>query len=201
MNLFKNLNISPLKQLLLMTSFLGASIQYANAEVTLEDQIKITDIGLHFDGQDVGFNVPDNGTDKYDYHFGRNISAHGDAVKTYKHYVFMTWYRGGKDDRHVMLSRYNTATGKVKHIEFPHQHTGFRGDWWIGESHNTIGLAVSPQNGTIHIVYDMHAYDNNKYDGKFKDDYFRYSYSVAGAAEVSDEEFTLEKFVKDTKLN
>lgn len=174
---------------------------HANAQVSLETQIKITDNALHFDGKNLDFSnfeKPDSTTKKYDYFFGPNISAHGDAVKTYKDYAFMTWYRGGKDDRHVMLSRYNKVTGVVKTIEFPHQHTGFRGNPLVGESHNTIGLAVSPVNGTIHMVYDMHAYDNNNHGGKFKDDYFRYSYSVPGAAGVADKDFTLDKFVKDT---
>lgn len=183
-----------------MSALLSLSSTQANADVTLESQVKISDYGLHFDGTNLDYgNVgnPDTGA-KYDYFFGPNISAHGDAVKVYKHYVFMTWYRGGKNDRHVMLSRYNTQTGNIATIEFPHQHTGFRGDPLVGESHNTIGLAVSPVNGTIHMVYDMHAYDNNNHGGKFKDDYFRYSYSVAGAADVSDSEFKLNKFVKDT---
>ncbi|WAJ71703.1 Ig-like domain-containing protein [Catenovulum adriaticum] len=182
----------------LLTAALLLTTANVNADVTLESDTKIADNGLYFDGSNVGYNVPNNGTDVYDFHFGRSISAHGDAVKTYKHYVFMTWYRGGKDDRHVMLTRLNTLTGKTVDIEFPHQHTGFRGDWWIGESHNTIGLAVSPINGTIHMVFDMHAYDDNNYDGKFKDDFFRYSYSVPGAAELPDADFTLDKFVKDT---
>nr|WP_081754283.1 BNR-4 repeat-containing protein [Catenovulum agarivorans] len=179
---------------------LGLSISPASAQVTLETQVKITNKGLHFDGDDLNYgNVgnPDTGS-KYDYFFGRSISAHGDAVKVYKHYVFMTWYRGGKYDRHVMLSRYNTKTGSIATIEFPHQHTGFRGNPLVGESHNTIGLAISPINGTIHMVYDMHAYDNSNHGGKFKDDYFRYSYSVPGAADVSDSNFKLNKFVKDT---
>ncbi|MBU2883529.1 BNR-4 repeat-containing protein [Psychrosphaera sp. B3R10] len=176
-----------------------ASLQL-NAAVTLETQVKIADNGLYFDGVDLDYgNVHTANTgDKYDFFFGRSISAHGDAVKSYKHYVFMTWYRGGKDDRHVMLTRLNTVTGSTVDIEFPHQHTGFRGDPLIGESHNTIGLAVSPINGTIHMVYDMHAYDDNNHDGKFKDDFFRYSYSVAGTADVADGDFTLDKFVKDT---
>ncbi|WP_395345504.1 BNR-4 repeat-containing protein [Ningiella sp. W23] len=178
-----------------------ASASFADAQVTLETQVKVTDDGLHFNGKDLNFgNLDTASTDAevYDFFFGRNISAHGDAVKTYKHYVFMTWYRGGKQDRHMMLSRYNTQTGTIASVEFPHQHTGFRGDPNIGESHNTIGLAVSPINGTIHMVFDMHAYDNNNHGGKFKDDFFRYSYSVVGAADVSDNEFTLDKFVKDT---
>ncbi|MGJ8691818.1 MAG: BNR-4 repeat-containing protein [Thalassotalea sp.] len=189
------------KCLLLISSTLAMILQQSHAEVTLEQQVKITDQGLHFNGQDLDFGTvgnPNTSPDQYDYFFGKNISAHGDAVKTYKNYVFMTWYRGGKDDRHVMLSRFNTDTGVVKNIEFPHQHTGFRGDPLVGESHNTIGLSVSPVNGTIHMVYDMHAYDDNNHDGKFKNDYFRYSYSIAGAAEASDAEFTLAKFVKDT---
>lgn len=171
-----------------------------NASVTLESQVEIADNGLYFDGVDLGYDNVDSADtgEKYDFFFGRSISAHGDAVKSYKHYVFMTWYRGGKYDRHVMLTRYNTLTGTTVDIEFPHQHTGFRGDPLVGESHNTIGLAVSPVNGTIHMVYDMHAYDDTNHDGKFKDDYFRYSYSVAGTAEVIDSEFTLDKFVKDT---
>ncbi|WP_016956457.1 BNR-4 repeat-containing protein [Catenovulum agarivorans] len=176
-----------------------------NAAVTLESDYKIADNALHFDGKrDSNSDIKDY-TDQqfisdsqYHYHFGPSISAHGDSVKTYKHYVFMTWYRGGKDDRHVMLSRLNTKTNTIKTIEFPHRHTGYLGDWWIGESHNTIGLAVSPVNGTIHMVYDMHGYDDTTARKAFKDDYFRYSYSLAGTAEVSDDEFTLDKFVKDT---
>ncbi|MDP5030936.1 MAG: BNR-4 repeat-containing protein [Paraglaciecola sp.] len=201
MTLFKIKSISPLKTLLIMASFIGGSLQGANAEVTLEKQVKISDEGLHFNGKSLDYGnlaTANTSTDTYDYFFGRNISAHGDSVKPYKNYVFMTWYRGGKDDRHVMLSRYNTTTGVTKTIEFPHKHTGFRGDPNIGESHNTIGLAVSPINGTIHMVFDMHAYDDNNHGGKFKNDYFRYSFSVAGAADVPDEQFTLDQFVKDT---
>lgn len=213
----KKLNLNKLTQLkpLVFLSVFGALTPAVQAEVTLETQVKIADNALHFDGKDVDKisltqqeMIDDT---QYHYKFGGSISAHGDAVKIYKHYVFMSWYRGGKDDRHVMLSRYNTKTGSVKTIEFPHQHTGFQGRWWIGESHNTIGISVSPLNGTIHMVYDMHAYGDssvpgNKYgditkypDEPFKNDFFRYSYSLPGAAEVADEEFTLEKqFVKDT---
>ncbi|MBD1390748.1 BNR-4 repeat-containing protein [Neiella sp. HB171785] len=171
----------------------------ANAEVRLESSTKIADNALHFDGVKVGAGTPDNGTDKYDYLYGPQISAHGDSVKTYKHYVFTTWYRGGKDDRHVMLTRYNTLTGTKATIEFPHQHTGYIGERHIGESHNTIAVAISPINGTIHLLYDMHGYSPwRPSDGEFKNDYFRYSFSYEGAAEVSDENFTLDQFVKDT---
>ena len=174
------------------------------AQVTLEKEVKITDLGLHFNGSfQSDRNVPDNGTpDSYSYVFGRNISAHGDAVKTYKHYVFMTWYRGGKLDRHMMLSRYNTITGTLATIAFPHRHTGFQNRWWLGESHNTIAVGISPLDGTIHLLYDMHAYSATRpTDGSLANDYFRYSYSVKNAALLSDDEFTLNKFVKNTNGN
>ncbi|GBL04955.1 BNR-4 repeat-containing protein [Glaciecola sp. KUL10] len=184
----------------LLFSLLTVGFSQAYADVVLEKQVKITDDGLHFDGKDLNHGNIDSADpgEKYDFFFGPNISAHGDAVKTYKHYVFMTWYKGGKSERNVMLSRYNTQTQTIATIEFPHRHTGFRGNPLIGESHNTIGLAVSPNNGTIHMVYDLHAYDDNNHDGKFKDDFFRYSFSVENAADLPDDQFTLDKFVKDT---
>ncbi|WJJ97753.1 BNR-4 repeat-containing protein [Algibacter luteus] len=169
-----------------------------NSQVVLENEIKITDLGLHFDGSKVTSGASNTGDNApYDYFFGRSISAHGDCIKTYGDYVFMTWYRGPKADRHVMLTRYNTLTGTMATIEFPHRHTGYQNKWWIGESHNTIAVAVSPIDGSIHLLYDMHAYSNSRpSDGSLSDDYFRYSYSIAGVASVSDAEFTLDKFVE-----
>lgn len=165
-----------------------------NAQVTLEKEIKITDLAMYFNGNRVPITTTENSTTGYDYLYGRTLTPHGDCIKTYKQYVFMSWYRGGKQDRHVMLTRYNTETGSMKTIEFPHQHTGYKGLWWLGETHNTIAIAISPINGTVHMVYDMHAYSNS---GDFVNDYFRYSYSVGNAAELPDEDFTLDKFVKD----
>ena len=197
-------NIHQLSITLLFTAALSscaASTSGINNYVSLIEEIKITDNGLHFNGKKLTHGTLEKAStdnDSYDFFFGRNISAHGDAITTYKHYVFMTWYRGGKADRHVMLSRYNKNTETVSTIEFPHQHTGFRGDPNIGESHNTIGISVSPINGTIHMVYDLHAYDNNNHGGKFVNDYFRYSFSEVGTADLADTEFTLDKFVKDT---
>lgn len=174
-------------------------VQINFAQVVLESEVKITDFGLHFNGSRVPNTSLDNGsTTSYDYVFGKNISAHGDCIKTYGDYVFMTWYRGGKTDRHVMLTRYNKVTGTMATIEFPHMHTGFQNKWWLGESHNTIAVGVSPINGTIHLLYDMHAYSATRpSDGSLANDYFRYSYSIANAASVSDVEFTLDKFVQN----
>lgn len=166
------------------------------AQVTLEQEFKTTDIGLYFDGAKVATSTTNPGaTAPYDYIFGKAISPTGDCIKTYGDYVFMTWYKGGKDERNVMLTRYNTVTGTEKTIEFPHRHTGFQNKWWLGESHNSIAVGISPLDGTIHLLYDMHAYSNSKpAGGVFSDDYFRYSYSQANAASVSDANFTLSQF-------
>lgn len=186
-------------KLRVLTVTLFFSNFFAIAQVALENEVHITDLGLHFNGVKVANTSSDNGsTTSYDFVFGRNISAHGDCIKTYGDYVFMTWYRGGKTDRHVMLTRYNTVTGTFATIEFPHRHSGFQNKWWLGESHNTIAVGISPINGTIHLLYDMHAYSATRpSDGSLANDYFRYSYSIANAASVSDAEFTLDKFVQN----
>ncbi|CAM4384492.1 BNR-4 repeat-containing protein [Vibrio agarivorans] len=188
-----------LRKNVLIGSMLLMPMGMVNASVVLESEVQITQGALHFDGKKVARFAEDNGTETYDYFFGPHISAHGDSIKKYKDYIFLTWYKGGKQNREVMLSRYNTKTGTIKTIEFPHRHTGFLGQRHIGESHNYISVAISPIDGTIHMLYDMHAYGTDRpADGSFSNDYFRYSYTVPGAADVSDDEFTLDKFIKDT---
>lgn len=177
------------------------SLKTVSAQVTFEAETEISEKGLFFDGDDVGQGTPgpDVGGAEYDYAFGNRITPHGDCIKEYNGFVFMTWYRGGKNDRHVMLSRYNTATGVTKTIEFGHRHTGFLNTPYIGESHNTIAVGLCPIDGTIHLLYDMHSYSENRpTDGSFANDYFRYSYSKKNAATVPDSEFTIDQFVKDS---
>jgi len=187
------------KKSIYLSLLFGLGFFFITAQVVLENEIEITDIALHFDGVQVNDESAPNSTTGYDYKFGPQISAHGDCITTYNEYVFMTWYRGGKADRHMMLTRYNTITGTMATIEFPHRHTGWRNIWYIGESHNTIGVGVSPIDGTIHLLFDMHAYTNSRpSDGSLSDDYFRYSYSIANAASVTDAEFTLDKFVQNS---
>lgn len=169
-------------------------------QVQLISETKITDMALHFDGSKISGTRSSNSilSSSYDYKFGQQISAHGDCVATYKHYVLMTWYKGGKGVRNMMLTRYDTKTGAMATIEFPHRHTGFKNQWWIGESHNTIGIGVSPLDGTIHLLFDMHAYGTNRpSDRSLSQDYFRYAYSKKNAADVSDADFTLSQFVED----
>ena len=162
------------------------------ANAALMSEVKITNKAMFFNGDKVNNKHTGNNPDGYDYIFGNALSPHGDCIKVFKHFVFMTWYQGGKENRHVMLSRFNTKTGVTKTIQFPHRHTGFRGKWWLGETHNTIAVGISPKNDTIHLLYDMHR--NGRYP-IFAEDYLRYSYSIEGAASVSDEDFTLGLFV------
>ncbi|MBK1879361.1 BNR-4 repeat-containing protein [Pelagicoccus mobilis] len=175
---------------------LAVTTQALIAEISLESEILLNDQSLFFDGKRVKRHAP-NREGAYDYFFGNALVPHGDCIKTYKQYVFMTWYRGGKEDRHVMLTRLNTETGNMVTIEFPHRHTGYLNQYWIGETHNTIAVGISPKNGTIHLLYDMHAYRPGfTDDGAFDKDYFRYSYSITNAADVPDEDFNLDLFVK-----
>lgn len=167
-------------------------------EVTFVSETKISDEVMFFNGVKVAISYTGNSTTGYDYVYGNALTPHGDCIKAYKQYVFMTWYRGGKEDRHVMLTRYNTETGTLKTIEFPHRHTGYNGRWWIGETHNTIAVGICPKDETIHLLYDMH---RNGTVAEFADDYLRYSYSYAGAATVPDEEFTLQRFVNSAAGN
>ncbi|RXP59366.1 T9SS C-terminal target domain-containing protein [Lutibacter sp. HS1-25] len=178
--------------------FINSSHLYA--QITLESEVEISNQVLFFDGTKVADlnNLPANSTSGYDYAYGNALTPHGDCIKTYKDFVFMTWYRGGKDDRHVMLTRYNTKTGVLKTIEFPHQHTGFDGNWWIGETHNTIAVGICPKDETVHLLYDMHRNGNV---AAFANDYLRYSYTVDGAATVPDDEFTLDRFVNSPAGN
>ncbi|KMT67098.1 hypothetical protein XM47_00185 [Catenovulum maritimum] len=177
--------------------------------IYLEQEVKITNAALFFDGKKMGnvrksLRLKNDAIGKYDYQYGSAIVPHGDAIKTYKHFVFMTWYRGGKYDRHMMLSRLNLKTGVLKHIEFPHQHTGLVGRWWIGETHNTIAVGISPKDESIHLVFDLHAYSRHSDtggNGSFAKDYFRYAYSLDGAAAVADNDFNLSLFVKDTSAH
>lgn len=179
-----------------LLSFLGTS--YASAQIKLEQEVKITDSVMFFDGVSVPLNTTTNSTTGYDYVYGNALTPHGDCIKTYKNFVFLTWYRGGKLDRHVMLSRYNTETKVLKTIEFPHQHTGYDGKWWIGETHNTISVGICPKDSTIHMLYDMHRNGNVP---AFANDYLRYSYTVDGGATVADDDFTIDQFVNSPAGN
>ena len=154
----------------------------------LEEASIIADNALFFDGTKYDETTNPSGN----YRFGRRISPHGDCIDVVGGYVFVTWYRGGMDDRHLMLSRKKLEDPNANWvtIQFPHQHIGFRGNPNVGDSHNTAAIGISTIDETIHILYDMHAYDSDAYP----DDFFNYSVSIPNAAFVPDEEFNLSLF-------
>lgn len=149
--------------------------------VQLIDQSSLEVGGLFFEG--------DRGVT---YQFSNRITPHGDCIDVVNGYVFVTWYKGGMNNRNLMLSRKNTndPNGKWITIEFPHRHIGYRGDPTIGDSHNTAAIGICTIDSTIHLLYDMHAYSQSSYPNNF----FNYSVSIKSAAFVSDEEFTLSLF-------
>lgn len=184
---------------LLLIVFSIINTRVFSQEVTKLAELKIADNGLYFDGEKrTGSDLNTDGPG-HDFYFGRRITPHGDCIKVFGDYVFMSWYAGGEDNRHVMLSRYNMKTEVLETIEFPHSHIGFRLKYpHIGDSHNTIAVAISPLDSTVHLLYDMHSYNQQE----FPDDFFNYNISENGVALVADGEFTLDKFnPKQTYLN
>ena len=148
---------------------------------SLIDDSKIADDGLYFDG-----------TQGVNYQFSPRISPHGDCIDVVNGYVFVTWYKGGMDKRNLMLSRkkLDDPTANWITIEFPHKHIGYQGNPAIGDSHNTAAIGVSTIDGTIHLLYDMHAYR----ESSFPNDFFNYSVSIPNAAFVPDAQFNLSLF-------
>lgn len=120
--------------------------------------------------------------------FGRHINARNSMILVYKGHIFVSWYKGGFEDRTVWLSRKPIGKGQWQHIRFPHRHVMFRGDKNLpeeqkrGDAHNAIAIGICPKDDTIHLLYDMHAYTPKD----FPKDYFNYSHSRKGAATVPD---------------
>ncbi|WP_299059603.1 BNR-4 repeat-containing protein [uncultured Polaribacter sp.] len=137
------------------------------------------------------------GTKDVNYRFGQRISPHGDCVDVINGYAFVTWYKGGMDQRNLMLSRknLNVENSPWVTIQFPHQHVGqggelLKGTGIRGDSHNTAAIGISTIDNTIHIIYDMHAYNKTS----LPNDFFNYSVSKKEMAFVPDNEFTLDIF-------
>jgi hypothetical protein len=152
---------------------------FSQIKVELLNDTELTKEGLYFEG-----------TKGIDYQFGKQITPHGDCIDVINGYVFVTWYKGGMDKRILMVSRKKIEGGKWQTIEFPDRHIGYRGDPTKGDSHNTAAIAVCPIDGTVHMIYDMHAYSK----ASFPDNYFNYRVTKKNAAFVPDEEWNIGLF-------
>jgi hypothetical protein len=168
-----------LKSLFFTVGIIWLSYSGIHTQVNLVTKSTITEKGLYFEGE--------NGID---YHFGKRITPHGDCIDIANGYIYISWYRGGMDDRHVMLSRKKIGEGEWATIEFPQKHIGYRGDTTKGDSHNTIALGICTIDNTVHLLYDMHAYSA----ASFPDNFFNYSVSEKGGAIVPDEQWNIDLF-------
>lgn len=166
---------------LLFTALLCTCVR-AQTPITIEpiESSAVADNGLYF-----------TGSQGEGYQFGRRITPHGDCIDVVGGFQFVTWYKGGMDQRNLMLSRRRDEPGaEWVHLEFPHKHIGYRQDSTIGDSHNVAVIGVSTQDSTIHLIYDIHAYSAATYG----DNHFNYSVSLPGTAFVEDEDFDLSLF-------
>ena len=121
---------------------------------------------------------------KPSHKFSRNISLTGDCMQYANGYLFFSWYKGGMTTRNLMLSRLNIATNKWTTIQFSDKSSLYTGGEYKGggNSHRTAAVGVSKIDGTVHLVYDMHA------------DNLKYRFSEKGIAFAPDSEFTADKF-------
>jgi len=181
-----------------------------NAQTPSRDfTTQVTTNALFFDGNKLpSSNNPagwEPNDSKYAYEFGQKLVADGDCITAIDGFIFFAWYAGDKDNRYIRVSRYNPVTEKVKTLQLNWQHTGFRGNKNIGESHNTIAVGISPKDKTLHLLYDMHAYSadtgnnpgfyqNRKGNGTpVGNRYFRYSFSLEDVTAIADNDWTQDK--------
>lgn len=155
---------------------------------------RVSYVDLLYEGE-----VANDGLQFSRFRFSPQISVKGpNSILYHRNFLYVTHYSGGMDQRHVRLSRKrmgDTNSSWVT-IVFPHQHVLFRRDKTLpemkrrGDSHNIISLGISPEDSTMHLLYDMHAYTPSD----FPNSYFNYQVSVPGGALVADEEFTEDLF-------
>lgn len=181
--------------LLVVMCFLFA---WANAEIEREFEIMVSDSGLYFDGEarKTDKHIDNDG---FEYYFGRRITPHGDCIKKYGDFLFLTWYKGGENNKNVMLSRLHIPSQTLETVKFPHTHVGYQHKYpHIGDSHNTIAVGVCPIDSTVHMLFDMHSYSQ----AEFPDSYFNYRVSMNGAANAPVGSFTIDLFMPhQTYLN
>ncbi len=171
------------KRILVLGIFSCLFMGQALAQVTFLDSSIVTNDAFYYWKADV---------DK-PYHYGASINPHGNCVKTSNGYVFYTWYRGGWNDRTLMVSRKKIGSGTWKHVEL--RWAGMTSDETgevqgqlslvgnLGDTHLTTNIGICPIDSTIHIMYDHHNENLN------------YIRSKKGLAFCSDDEFTQDAFL------
>lgn len=100
-------------------------------------------------------------------------STQQNAIAVYENFVYMAFYN---TDRKLSIAR-NMNFGEGSEwviIELPHVYEKRNG---VYDNHNTPNIAISPNDGRIHLAFDMHARN------------LRYIISDESAATVSDAEF------------
>lgn len=168
------------KLVILMLFFQG--LCYVMAQVTLERNEAMDLDGLYFWYAD---------SDAPSHTYNRNISPKGDCFDVSKGYVFLVWYKGGMQERNVMLSRKKIGEDHWVTIEFPEKLTLHSGEkngvdvTGAGDSHRTAALGICSIDSTVHLTYDMHCNPLN------------YRLSKKGIAYAPDSLFVLENFYEE----
>ncbi|WP_378181224.1 Ig-like domain-containing protein [Aquimarina sp. SS2-1] len=155
----KTLQTKRILKSLLILLFLTLNFSFAQ-QVKLESHQKMNMNGLHFWYSDPSRPVA---------LFNRNITPKGDCIKVVNGYVFFTWYKGGMQDRNLMLSRRKIGSNNWVTIQFPDKNTLYTSTYNGinyanspgGNSHRTTSVGVSEKDGTVHLAYDTHAGELN----------------------------------------
>lgn len=72
-----------------------------------------------------------------------------DAVLTHKNYQYVGYY---DEQRHVCIARRKLPAGMWETVRFEDYL------FEVNDAHNTISIGICPNDGTIHLAFDHHAY-------------------------------------------
>lgn len=155
---------------LLLLFFIINSLNKTSAQATFLESSKITDEAFYFW----------KANDSKPYHYGQSINPHGNCMKVSNGYIFYTWYRGGWEDRTLMVSRKKIGEGSWVHVALDAKLSLVGGK---GDTHLTTNIGVCSIDGTVHLMFDHHNEDLN------------YIKSKKNIAYGADEDFTSENFL------
>lgn len=167
-----------MKKTITLLAFALMLILPTYGQVSLIKETEVTNEALHFwypDGQKAAI-------------YASTISPRGDCFTVSNGYIFVGWYKGGMDKRNLMLSRKKIGENNWKTIQFTHKNTLIvdpkdkTGPRIFGNTHQTITVAVSDDDGKVHILFDHH------------NDPLNYIVSKANIAFASDADFKVSNF-------